>query len=52
MVADAGVVGIHDDYAGELPIAFIVLKPDVSSALSKEPTLANELRKSIFQVQS
>jgi hypothetical protein len=49
-VADAGVVGIQDDYAGELPIAFIVLKPDVSSALSANPQLASGLRKSIFEV--
>ena len=28
-VADAAVIGIQDDEAGELPKAFVVKKPDV-----------------------
>jgi len=50
-VADAAVVGIPDDFAGELPLAFIVLQPGVSSAVQCDPTLADKVRSSIFEVQ-
>ena len=30
-VADAGVVGVPNDYAGELPRAYVVLRPGAST---------------------
>lgn len=31
-VQDAGVVGLPDDVDGELPVAFVVLKPERSAS--------------------
>ncbi|OBZ69379.1 4-coumarate--CoA ligase-like 7 [Grifola frondosa] len=47
-VADAGVIGVPDEYAGEVPFAFIVLKPTVASAMAKDASLARSIRSSIF----
>ena len=33
-IADCAVIGKPDERAGEVPIAFVVLKPDVSEQLS------------------
>ncbi|KAJ7705421.1 phenylacetyl-CoA ligase [Mycena rosella] len=44
-VADAAVVGVPDEYSGELPLAFIVLKPDLVAATADK----SALRASIFQ---
>lgn len=38
-VADVGVVGMSDDYAGQLPVAFVVLKePAKQRAQSSDQT--------------
>ncbi len=35
-VADAAVIGVPDDYAGERPFGFVVLRPGVDSAKAPE----------------
>ncbi|KAJ7621245.1 phenylacetyl-CoA ligase [Roridomyces roridus] len=47
-IADAAVIGVPDDYSGELPMAFIVLKPEVAAAL-KDERLEKQLREDIFK---
>lgn len=50
-VSDAGVVGIADEYAGEVPLAFIALKPQVAGAIAKDQdgAVARAVRDSIFK---
>lgn len=49
-IADAAVVGVADDFAGELPLGFIVLKPEVDRAVKEDPAFAEEVRFDIFEV--
>ncbi|KIK57454.1 hypothetical protein GYMLUDRAFT_172807 [Collybiopsis luxurians FD-317 M1] len=48
-IADAAVIGTPDEYAGELPLAFIVLQPAAASSVERDPEYANKLRSSIFK---
>ncbi|KAK0235200.1 phenylacetyl-CoA ligase [Armillaria nabsnona] len=48
-IADAAVVGVADDFAGELPLGFIVLKPEVDRAVKEDPAFAEEVRFDIFE---
>ncbi|KIJ47857.1 hypothetical protein M422DRAFT_777999 [Sphaerobolus stellatus SS14] len=48
-VADAAVIGIPHDYAGEVPMAFIVLKSDKAMAVHNNIIIETEARKSIFE---
>ncbi|KAJ7750426.1 phenylacetyl-CoA ligase [Mycena maculata] len=48
-VVDAAVVGIPDEYSGELPMAFIVLQPELAAAVEKNTLFAGEIRSSIFK---
>jgi 4-coumarate--CoA ligase len=48
-VADAAVIGAPDEYAGELPLAFVVLQPAAASLMTHDPKYADELRSSIFK---
>ncbi|EIM79653.1 acetyl-CoA synthetase-like protein [Stereum hirsutum FP-91666 SS1] len=50
-VADAGVIGIPDDYAGEVPLAFIALRPATAANIAADQSGAAEkaVRKSIFK---
>ncbi|ESK91930.1 phenylacetyl- ligase [Moniliophthora roreri MCA 2997] len=48
-IADAAVIGVPDEYAGELPLAFIVLQPEIAAAVGKDPEVAEEVRTSIFK---
>ncbi|KAI0772950.1 phenylacetyl-CoA ligase [Trametes elegans] len=43
-VADVAVIGIPDDFAGEAPLAYVVLKPAVAGAVAKTPALAEDVR--------
>ncbi|KAF8547466.1 acetyl-CoA synthetase-like protein [Imleria badia] len=45
-VEDTCVVGIPDEYSGELPLAFVVLRPH---AVSGGPTAAETIKQSIIQ---
>ncbi|OSX61497.1 hypothetical protein POSPLADRAFT_1046843 [Postia placenta MAD-698-R-SB12] len=48
-VADAGVVGLPDEFAGELPLAFVALQPDIAAAVRRDPSAAANIRTSIAQ---
>ncbi|KAF9074755.1 hypothetical protein BDP27DRAFT_1316790 [Rhodocollybia butyracea] len=48
-VADAAVIGTPDEYAGELPLAFVVLQPAASAVVERDQKYADELRSSIFK---
>ncbi|KAK7434667.1 hypothetical protein VKT23_020075 [Stygiomarasmius scandens] len=50
-VSDAAVIGIPDEYHGELPLAFVVLQPETALAMKgdKSGTCAEQMRKSIFK---
>lgn len=48
-VADAGVVGLPDEFAGELPLAFVALQPDIAAAVRRDPSAAENIRTSIAQ---
>ncbi|KAI0357673.1 phenylacetyl-CoA ligase [Trametes cingulata] len=43
-VADVAVIGIPDDFAGEAPLAYVVLKPAVAAEVAKKPALAEEVK--------
>ncbi|CDO68622.1 hypothetical protein BN946_scf184996.g53 [Trametes cinnabarina] len=43
-VADVAVIGIPDDFAGEVPLAFVVLKPTTAAEVAKNPALAEEVK--------
>ena len=49
-VADVGVVGIPDEYCGEVPMAFIVLSSDAAARTTKGPDEAKAIKKSIEKV--
>ncbi|KAJ7596066.1 phenylacetyl-CoA ligase [Mycena floridula] len=48
-ILDAAVIGIKDEYAGELPLAFVVLRSQVSRSLDRNPGRAGTVRASIFE---
>ncbi|KAF8634286.1 hypothetical protein AX17_004241 [Amanita inopinata Kibby_2008] len=47
-IADAGVIGIHDDYSGEVPFAFVVLQPSVAKLVKRDKDMAARVRDNIF----
>ena len=49
-VADAAVIGVPDDYAGELPRAYVVLKPDVADAVLKDSQLVAQVKAKLYEV--
>ncbi|KAL0064552.1 hypothetical protein AAF712_008497 [Marasmius tenuissimus] len=48
-IADAAVIGVPDEYAGELPFAFVVLQPHVALTVEGNAKMAEEVRSSIFK---
>ncbi|KAG6878294.1 hypothetical protein C0993_009300 [Termitomyces sp. T159_Od127] len=48
-VAAACVVGIPDDYSGEVPLAFVVLTASALSRVKETPTAVNEIKASIIK---
>ncbi|KAF9259269.1 phenylacetyl-CoA ligase [Marasmius fiardii PR-910] len=48
-IADAAVVGVADEYAGELPFAFIVLQPELAAAVESDAGVAEEVKANIFK---
>jgi len=50
VVADACVVPIPDSYSGELPMAFVVLHPDVAKKVASDPAEAERVKASIKKV--
>lgn len=49
-VSDTCVVGIPDEYSGELPLAFVVLRPDVVRQMGNDPKAAEQVKRSIMKV--
>ncbi|KAG6844472.1 hypothetical protein H0H87_006696 [Tephrocybe sp. NHM501043] len=48
-VAASCVVGIPNDYSGEVPMAFVVLTNNASRRVRQKPTAAGEIKKSIIK---
>lgn len=49
-VADACVVGIPDDYSGEVPLAFVVPSANALKCINEGKEGANNVKKSITKV--
>ena len=50
-VADACVVGVHDDFSGELPLAFVVLSTDAAKRTLSSSAAAAKIKASISKVR-
>ncbi|KAG0709235.1 hypothetical protein DFH29DRAFT_1074958 [Suillus ampliporus] len=48
-VTDTCVVGIQDEYSGELPLAFVVLRTEVARRVEEDPHSAEEIKASIMK---
>jgi len=48
-VADACVVPIPDDYSGEVPMAFVVLHPNVAKRVAANPAEAEKVKAAIMK---
>ncbi|KAG1829860.1 hypothetical protein EV424DRAFT_1535566 [Suillus variegatus] len=48
-VTDTCVVGIQDEYSGELPLAFVVLRPEAVKHVEESPPAAEEIKASIMK---
>ena len=51
-VGDVCVVGIPDEFSGELPLAFVVLSEDAAARIAKDAKAAEGVRKAIMKVRS
>ena len=51
-VGDVCVVGIPDDYSGELPLAFVVPSGDAAARMQKNAEDADVVRKEIMKVRA
>lgn len=49
-VADACVVGLPDDYSGEVPLAFVVLDGKAAKRIEKDPQESEKIKASIAKV--
>ena len=49
-VGDVCVVGIPDEFSGELPLAFVVLSEDAAARIAKDAKAAEGVRKAIMKV--
>ncbi|KAI8989046.1 phenylacetyl-CoA ligase [Trametes punicea] len=43
-VADVAVVGVPDDFAGEAPLAYVVLKPNLAAEVAKNRALGEDVK--------
>ncbi|RDB15263.1 4-coumarate--CoA ligase-like 7 [Hypsizygus marmoreus] len=48
-VSNACVVGIPDDYSGEVPLAFVVLTSDAARSVKDDPSAAEKIKASIIK---
>ncbi|KAF7981173.1 hypothetical protein HWV62_34953 [Athelia sp. TMB] len=48
-VDDVCVVGTPDEFSGEIPLAFVVVRPDVAKRMDSDPAAKGELRKSLIK---
>ena len=51
-IADVGVIGVPDDYSGEVPHAFIVLHQHLRTLGATDKKKEKEMRESIYNVCS
>ncbi len=51
-VGDVCVVGIPDEYSGELPLAFVSPSAEAEARIAKDPKAAEEVRKAIMKVRA
>lgn len=51
-VSDVCVVGIPDDYSGELPLAFIVPSAPALDRMKQDPAEGHKIKASIMKVRS
>jgi len=49
-ITDSCVVSIPDDYSGELPLAYVVLRPHAAARIEGNPKAARQLKQVIFKV--
>jgi acyl-coenzyme A synthetase/AMP-(fatty) acid ligase len=49
-VANTGVVGIPDDFAGEVPAVFIRLQPEAAAKMKGNVKAGNKLKREIAKV--
>lgn len=49
-VLDACVVGVPDEYSGELPLGFVVLRSDAVSKMRDDSEAAERIKQSIMKV--
>ena len=50
-VDDACVVGVPDEYSGELPLAFIVLSPKAAERVKKNPSEEAKTKEALQKVR-
>jgi len=50
-VADTCVVGVHDDFSGEVPLAFVVLSVDTAKRALRGSAEVAEIKGSILKVR-
>jgi 4-coumarate--CoA ligase len=49
-VVDVCVVGIPDEFSGEVPLAFVVAEAKTAKRIAKDPQAANKLKVTLMQV--
>ena len=50
-VADSCVVGVPDDYSGELPLAFVALSESALERVKKDPAEAGRIKAALMKVR-
>jgi 4-coumarate--CoA ligase len=48
--ADVGVVGVADEYSGEVPLAFVALSNEALQRIKKDPAEAERIKVSLKKV--
>ncbi|KAG2140241.1 uncharacterized protein EDB93DRAFT_1089978 [Suillus bovinus] len=48
-VTDTCVVGVQNEYSGELPLAFVVLRPEATKRIEESHLVADEIKSSIMK---
>ena len=51
-VGDAGIIGIPDQFSGELPMAFIALNADASRRVKADPGEAERIKAALIKVKT
>ena len=51
-VADVCVVGVPDEYSGEIPLAFVVLDEKAAKRVQKDPKEGERIKASIIKVRA